>query len=63
MIWIFFRLFVLTLVFQIARAVLLILKYWGNMKQRIINEYYLGAGIANNDGEDNAIHDIKSYSY
>jgi hypothetical protein len=33
------------------------------MKQRIINEYYLGAGIANNDGEDNAIHDIKSYSY
>lgn len=50
--------FVLALAFQIAGAVLLILKYWGNTKQRIINEYYPGAGIANNDGEDNAILDV-----
>lgn len=50
--------YALALAFQIAGAVLLILKYWGNTKQRIINEYYPGAGIASNDGEDNAILDV-----
>ncbi len=50
--------YVLSLAFQIAGAVLLILKYWGNTQQRIINEYYPGSGIASNDGEDNAILDV-----
>lgn len=46
------------LAFQIAGAVLLLLKYWGNTKQRIINVYYPGAGIASNDDNDNAVLDV-----
>lgn len=50
--------YVLSLAFQIAGAVLLILKYWGNTRQRIINEYFPGTGIASNDGDDNAVLDV-----
>ncbi|MBO6128838.1 MAG: hypothetical protein J6P79_08070 [Pseudobutyrivibrio sp.] len=50
--------YVLSLAFQIAGAVLLILKYWGNTRQRIINEYFPGTGIASNDGDDNALLDV-----
>lgn len=50
--------YVLSLAFQISGAVLLILKYWGNMRQRIINEYFPGTGIASNDGDDNAVLDV-----
>ncbi len=50
-------LFILALSFQISGAILLIIKYWGKTRQRIINEYYPGTGIASNDGENNAVLD------
>lgn len=50
--------YVLSLAFQIAGVVLLILKYWGNTRQRIINEYFPGTGIASNDGDDNTVLDV-----
>lgn len=50
--------YVSALAFQIAGAVLLIIKYWGNTEQRVINVYYPGTGIASNDGDDNAILEV-----
>lgn len=50
--------YVFALAFQISGAIILILKYWGNTQQRIIDEYYPGAGIANNDGDDNAVLEV-----
>ncbi len=50
--------YILSLAFQISGAILLILKYWGNTKQKIIHEYFPGAGIANNDGKDKATLDL-----
>ena len=47
--------YVFSLALQISGAVLLIIRYWGNTKGRVINEYFPGAGIANNDGNDNAV--------
>ncbi len=51
--------YVFAVSFQIAGAVILLLKYCRNTRQRIIKEYYPGAGIANNDGEDNAILEVR----
>lgn len=50
--------YILSLAFQIAGAVLLIIKYWGNTRNRIIETYYPGTGVANNDGDDNAILEV-----
>ncbi|MCR4744643.1 MAG: hypothetical protein K5894_05365 [Lachnospiraceae bacterium] len=44
---------------QIAGAVLLIIKYWGNTLDRVINIYYPGTGIASNDGDDYAVLEAK----
>lgn len=51
-------LYIFALAFQIAGAILLIIKYWGKTKQRIIDVYFPGSGIANNDGNDNAVLDL-----
>lgn len=50
--------YIFSLAFQIAGAVLLIIKFWGNTYNRIIETYYPGAGIADNDGDYNAILDV-----
>lgn len=50
--------YVLASSFQIAGAIILIMKYWGNTKQRVINEYYPGTGIASNDGDNNAVLEV-----
>lgn len=47
--------YILALALQVAGAVILIIKYLGKTKDRIKSEYFPGAGIANNDGNDNAI--------
>lgn len=46
--------YILSLAFQVAGAVLLIIKYCGNTKQRIIDEYFPGSNIAERDENDNA---------
>lgn len=50
--------YILSLAFQIAGAVLLIIKFWGNTYNRIIEAHYPGAGVANNDGDDNATLEV-----
>lgn len=50
--------YILALAFQIAGAVLLIIKFWGNTQNRIIETYYPGTGVASNDGDDNAILEV-----
>lgn len=52
-------LYILAIALQVAGAVLLIIKYWGNTQNRIINEYFPGTGIANNDGNDNAVLEVE----
>lgn len=51
--------YVLAIALQITGAVLLIIKYWGNTQNRIINEYFPGTGIANNDGDDNTVLEVE----
>ena len=46
--------YVLSLAFQIAGAVLLIIKYWGRTRERIIDEYFPGSNIIGRDDENNA---------
>ena len=41
--------------FQIVGAVLLIIKFWGDTKKRIIDICFPEAGIAGNDGEDKVV--------
>lgn len=43
----------LSLSFQVAGAVLLIIKYWGKTKDRIVDEYFPGSNIIERDEEDN----------
>ena len=45
--------YILSLAFQIAGAILLIIKYWGNTKQRIIDEYFPGSNLAKRDENNN----------
>ncbi|MBD5517698.1 MAG: hypothetical protein HDR07_04155 [Lachnospiraceae bacterium] len=45
-------LYILSLAFQVAGAVLLIIKYCGKTKQRIINEYFPGSNIIERDDDD-----------
>lgn len=45
-------LYILSLAFQIAGAVLLIIKYCGKTKQRIINEYFPGSNLIERDDND-----------
>ena len=46
--------YVLSLSFQVAGAVLLIIKYFGKTKERIIEEYFPGSNIAERDENDNS---------
>lgn len=41
--------YVLSLAFQVAGAVLLIVRYLGKTKQRVIEDYYPGTGVASTD--------------
>ncbi len=50
--------YVLSLAFQIAGAVLLIIRYLGKTKQRVIEDYYPGTGVASTDDNENAILDV-----
>ena len=45
--------YVLSLAFQVAGAILLIIKYWGRTKERIIEEYFPGSNIIEPDDDDN----------
>lgn len=45
-------LYILSLAFQVAGAVLLIIKYCGKTKQRIIREYFPGSNIIERDDDD-----------
>lgn len=45
--------YILSLSFQVAGAVLLIIKYWGKTKDRIVDEYFPGSNIIERDEEDN----------
>lgn len=45
-------LYILSLAFQVAGAVLLIIKYCGKTKQRIISEYFPGSNIIERDDDD-----------
>ncbi len=45
--------YVLSLAFQVSGAVLLIIKYCGNTKDRIIDEYFPGSNIVIRDKKDN----------
>ncbi|MGN0831511.1 MAG: hypothetical protein ACI4NI_09505 [Candidatus Ornithospirochaeta sp.] len=47
--------YILALGLQIAGAVVMIIKYFKNTRKTIIQLYFPCEGIANNDGEDNAI--------
>ena len=47
--------YVLSLAFQVAGAVLLIIKYFGKTKERIINEYFPGSNIAKRDSRGNTV--------
>jgi len=46
--------YIFSLAFQVAGAVILIIKYFGKTKERIIEEYYPGSNIAERD-ENNTI--------
>ena len=45
--------YVLSLAFQVAGAVLLIIRYWGRTKERIIEEYFPGSNIIGRDEDNN----------
>lgn len=45
-------LYILSLAFQVAGAVLLIIKYCGKTKQRIISEYFPGSNVIERDDDD-----------
>ena len=45
-------LYILSLAFQVAGAVLLIIKYCGKTKQRIISEYFPGSNVIERDDND-----------
>lgn len=47
--------YIFSLAFQVAGAVLLIIKYWGKTKERIIDEYFPGSNIAERDKDNNVI--------
>ena len=51
--------YIISVSLQIAGALVLILKYMGRTRQRVINEYFPGTGGANNDGYDNATLELK----
>ena len=51
--------YVLSLAFQVAGAVLLIIKYLGRTRERIIEEYFPGSNVAKRDGNNTK----KGYKY
>ena len=45
--------YILSLAFQVAGAVLLIIKYWGKTRERIIEDYFPGSNVAERDENNN----------
>lgn len=45
--------YILSLAFQVAGAVLLIIKYWGRTRERIIDEYFPGSNVIERDKNNN----------
>lgn len=45
--------YILSLAFQVSGAVLLIIKYWGRTRERIVDEYFPGSNFIDRDENNN----------